>query len=148
MAYGRMPCMNDCNHHIFSDSIYAMQCHWERSIGMRDVALIGVHLLPLVLDLLGLGVDLLLSLSLTSIKRHVDRDDSLVEDASVSKELLALKGLDSVLELDLVGVNLEVGGNLIPGEQKVRLSQKEKRNEESACKLNHQHLDLSRVADI
>jgi len=53
-------------------------------------------------DLLWGGVDLLLSLSLTTVKGLVDGDNSLVEDSAVGKELLGLEGSNTVLKNEII----------------------------------------------
>lgn len=73
--------------------------------------------LMLVLDLLWGGVNLLLSLSLTTVKRHVDGALSLIHDSAINEELLVLECLDSVLEVKVLGIAFDGAGNLFPGKK-------------------------------
>ena len=52
----------------------------------------------LVWDSLWGGVNLLLSLSLTTVKTGVNRDDTFIFDAAVDNEIFVLEDLDTVLE--------------------------------------------------
>ena len=63
---------------------------------------------------LGSGVDLLLSLSLTTIEGHVDGDLTLIDDTAVNKLLVTLKGSDTELELESLLVGTELLGDLVP----------------------------------
>ena len=65
-----------------------------------------------MLDLLWGGVNLLLSLSLTTFKAHVDGADTLILDTAVNDELLVSKGLDTVLEFEFLLIAFDRGGNL------------------------------------
>ena len=65
-----------------------------------------------MLNFLWGSVNLLLSLSLTTIKRHVDGADSLIFDTAVNDELLVSKGLDTELELEVLLVALDGSSNL------------------------------------
>ena len=73
-----------------------------------------------MLDLLWGGVNLLLSLSLTTVKGHVDGADALVLNTAVDDELLVSKGLDTVLELEVLLVALDGGSNLSSIDKRVR----------------------------
>ena len=77
-------------------------------------------LLVLMLDLLWGGMDLLLSLSLTTFEAHVDGALSLVLDSAIDKELLVLECLDTVLEVKVHGIAIDGSGNLFPKNMMVR----------------------------
>lgn len=65
-----------------------------------------------MLNLLWGSVNLLLSLSLTTIKRHVDGADSFIFDTAVNDELLVFEGLDTILDLHILEFSIDGSGNL------------------------------------
>jgi len=69
--------------------------------------------LMLMLDWLGGGVRLSLSLLLTTIKGHMNGDLSFIFDTGISKEHLVTESLDSELEVEFF-LNVHVHGDLIP----------------------------------
>lgn len=74
-------------------------------------------LFMLVWDLLWCGMWLLLLLSLTTVKGHVDGDDSLIENTGIANEFVILKGSDTVLEFHIIGGDVNLVGNLLPNYQ-------------------------------
>jgi len=65
-----------------------------------------------MLNLLWGSVNLLLSLSLTTFKAHVNGADTFIFDSAVNDELLVSKGLDTVLEDEFFLVAFNRSGNL------------------------------------
>jgi len=51
----------------------------------------------------------------------VDRDDTFIKDSAICKEVLVLECLDTVLELDIIGWELEACGNFVPKIDKSRV---------------------------
>jgi len=73
-----------------------------------------------MLNFLWGSVNLLLSLSLTTIKRHVDGADTFVFNTAVNDELLVIEGLDTELELNILEFSVDGGGNLSPINKMIR----------------------------
>ena len=67
----------------------------------------------LMLELLGGGMGLSLSLLLTTIKGHMNGDLSFVFDTAVGKEHLFIESLDTELEVEFF-LNIHVQSDLLP----------------------------------
>ena len=72
-----------------------------------------------MLNFLWGGVNLLLSLSFTTIKGHVNGADTFVLNTAVNDKLLVSKGLDTELELEILLIALNLISNLSSISQKL-----------------------------